>query len=53
MKKAKDEEVAVEELEVVNENAAPKVAPLDTVFGNGELEVIRAKLNEVISFLNK
>lgn len=52
MKKTKKVEEEAEEVKVEEETVeVSKVAPLDTPFGNGELEVLRAKLNEVIAKL--
>ena len=50
MKKTKKVEAEAPE-EVTEEVVVLKVATLDTPFGNGELEILRAKLNEVIAKL--
>jgi len=52
MKKKPEKPVKEVVIEVVVPHVeVAKVAPLNTLFGNGELEVLRAKLNEVIAKL--
>ncbi len=42
-----EEEIEVEDIK------EPNVTPLAILFGNGDDNILRDKLNEVISFLNK
>ena len=53
MKKKIEDKVELEPTEVQEEVKAPVLAPLTENFGNGDDNVLRDKLNEVISFLNK